>query len=212
MGKTPNRFFAALLVISLVGAACSPPATPTPTVATTPTPTSHLSTHEGTLVRATLPPTWTETPTPLPTHTFTPTPVTPTATLTPVPSLDDLCDTFTVSASFDDGHVFEWGDTLTMVFGTTLTAVAEPVTGLPVALTVRWLATEQISGENLGVELDGGQMFAMELPISRLPRSGTYDWMVAIYGAGIDPQCAHDGSFVVEPPPATDEATAEATP
>ncbi|MFN8449861.1 MAG: hypothetical protein U0521_15070 [Anaerolineae bacterium] len=109
-------------------------------------------------------------------------------------------------------HVFEWGDTLTMLFGTTLTAVAEPVTRLPVALTVRWLATERTSGENLGVELDGGQMFAMELPISRLPRSGTYDWTVAIYGAGIDAQCTHEGSFVVEPPPATDEATAEATP
>lgn len=211
MEKTPSRFIAALLVVSLIGAACSPPVTPTPTTATTLTPTSRLSTHEGTLVRATLPPTWTETPTPLPTATFTPTPVTPTATLTAVPSLDELCDTFSVSPGFADGRTFQWSDTITMLFGTTLTAVGDPGAGIPVPLTVRWLATERESGENLGLELAGGEIFAMELPISRLPRPGTYDWTVGVYGTGFDAQCIHEGTFTVSAPPPDAESTAEAT-
>lgn len=210
MEKTPRRFSAALLVVSLLGAACSPPVTPTPTTVTTPTPTSRLSTHEGTLVRATLPPTWTQTPTLTPTATLTPTPVTPTATLTPVPSLDELCDSFTINYPFADGHTFQWNDTIAMLFGTTLTAVVDPGAGMPVPITVRWLATHRQSGENLGVELGGGEIFALELPVSRLPRPGTYDWTVGVYGAG-GAQCVHEGAFVVNAPPPDAESTTEAT-
>ena len=211
MEKTPSRFTAALLVVSLIGAACSPPVTPTPTADVILTPTSRLSTHVGTLVRATLPPTWTQTPTLPPTATFTPTPITPTATLTPLPRLSELCDTFAVSTGFEDGHVFQWDGTITMLFGTTVMTVAEPGNETPVPITVRWLATERESGENIGAELAGGEIFAMELPVNRLPRPGTYDWTVGVYGSGGDAQCVHTGTFVVNAAPPDTESTAEAT-
>jgi hypothetical protein len=216
LGKIPNRVaapFAALLIC----AACSGTPTPTPTTPASPTPTLHLSTHAGPLVRATLPPTWTTTPTPLPTATLTPTPVTPTATLTPVPSLAELCDSFTVDYAFDDGHSFRWNETIAMLFGTPFSAVRDPATQRVVPLTVRWLATHRLSGENLGVEVGGGQRFGMELPISRLPRPGFYEWTVAVYGDGIGEQCRHTGIFFASrsaidlTPTLEIAATAEAT-
>jgi hypothetical protein len=212
LGKTPSRF-AAPLVALLICAACSGTATPTPTATLSPTPTLHLSTHAGPLVRATLPPTWTETPTSHPTRTFTPSPVIPTVTLTPVPNLAELCASFSVDYEFPDGHTFRWGDTITMLFGTTLSAVRDPVTQTVVPLTVRWLATHPLSSENLGIELAGGQLFGMELPVSRLPRPGYYQWKAAVYGEGIGEQCQQTGYFFVyrDESEATDEATAEAT-
>ncbi len=196
----------------LLCAACTSGVTLTPTITPSVTPTSRFSTHVGPVVRATLPPTWTPTPTPLPTRTLTPTPVTPTPTASPVPSLADLCDSLQVVSGFDDGHVFQWTDTIEVFFGTPLTDVADPKTGAPIALTVRFLATHSASGENLGAQLAGGQIFGMELPVDQLPQPGDYTWQIAISGDGIDDQCLHSGSFSVLPPEATPETTAEATP
>lgn len=196
MGNPPKPI-ATLLVALLMCAACSAAVTPTPTTPPFTTPTLRLSTHAGPLVRATLPPTWTETPTPLPTLTPTPTPITPTATLTPVPSLDELCASFSVDAAFEDGHTFRWNESIAVLFGTTLSAVRDPATQAVVPLTVRWLATHALSGENLGVELQGGELFGMELPVNRLPRPGYYGWSVAIYGDGIGEQCKQGGYFFV---------------
>ena len=159
-------------IILLLGAACTPGITPTPTITPSVTPTARFSTHEGPIVRATLPPTWTPTPTPLPTETFTPTPVTPTLTPSPIPDLASLCPSVQVISSFADGHVFQWSDTIEVFFGTPLTAVADPDTGAPIPLTVRFLATHSASGENLGVQLDGGEVFGMELPVDQLPHPG----------------------------------------
>ncbi len=199
-------------IILLLSAACTSGVTPTPTSTPSVTPTSRFSTHVGPIVRATLPPTWTLTPTPLPTATFTPTPVTPTLTASPIPSLADLCDSLQVVSSFDDGHVFRWTDTIELFYGTPLTAVADPATGAPIALTVHFLATHSDSGKNLGVEVVGGQIFGMELPADQLPLPGDYTWQITVSGDGIDDQCLHSGTFSVLPPETTPEATPEATP
>ncbi len=198
-------------LVLLLSAACTSGVTPTPTITPSVTSTARFSTHEGPIVRATLPPTWTPTPTPLPTETFTPTPVTPTLTASPVPSLADLCDSLQVVSGFDDGHVFQWTDTIEVFFGTQLTTVADPDTGALITLTVRFLATHSASGENLGAQLAGGQVFGMELPVDQLPLPGDYTWQIAVSGDGIDDQCVHTGSFSVLPPESTPEVTSEAT-
>jgi len=163
----------------------------------TATATARFSTHTGPVVRATLPLPWTETYTPLPSATFTATPVTPTVTLTPVPSLADLCASFEVTPSFADGHSFGWDDTIILFFGTTLQTVRDPDTQAVVPLTVRFLATHPLSGENLGAQLDGGQVFGMELPINSLPRPGYYTWKAWVEGDGIGERCVHQGFFFV---------------
>jgi hypothetical protein len=132
-----------------------------------------------------------------------------------------LCDSFTVDYAFEDGHSFRWSESIAMLFGTTFSAVAAPNTGVPVPVTVRWLATHRQSGENLGLEVSGGQLFGMELPVSCLPHPGFYDWTVAVYSAVIGERCAHSGTFFVSRSAldltstpeiaATAEATANAT-
>jgi hypothetical protein len=114
-----------------------------------------------------------------------------------VPSLSELCASFEVTPSFEDGHSFQWDDTITIIYGTPLQVVRDPATSNVVPLLVRFLATHPLSGENLGVQLEGGQIFGMELPVSQLPRSGYYDWKAAIYGEGIGEQCVHTGYFFV---------------
>jgi hypothetical protein len=94
--------------------------------------------------------------------------------------------------------------------------VRDPATQNIVPLTVRWLATHRLSGENLGVELAGGELFGMELPVNRLPRPGYYQWSVAVYGNAIGEQCKREGYFFVyrsaSESTATVEVTSEATP
>ncbi|MEP7291261.1 MAG: hypothetical protein ABI835_05735 [Chloroflexota bacterium] len=210
----PKPFNALTLCAALVllGAACTSGVTPTPaSTPLPPTPTSRLSTHEGPLVFATLPPSWTPTFTPSPTATLTPTPVTPTATATAVTSLDDLCDTFTVDYAFADGRTFFWGDTIAMTFGTPLTIVRDPATHALVPLLVRFLATHVESGENLGAQTEGGQVAGMELDASRLVTPGYYTWKVSVYIAGIGERCVHEGNFYVYPSALDLTPTAEVT-
>ncbi len=197
LGNLHSLIAVGLLCAGLACAACAPQPIPTPTETASPTPTDRFPTHAGPIIRATLPPAWTLTYTPLPTLTPTPTPVTPTATATPLPSLSELCDSFTVDTQFQDGDTFGWNDTLSMVFGTTLSAVRDPASGNAITLVVRFLATRPADGENLGVQLDGGQVSAIQLPVDQLPGPGDYDWKVAVYGDGIGEQCVHAGSFVV---------------
>lgn len=205
------------IIITALGAvfafaACSATPTPTPSITPTPMPTSRFSTHVGPVVRETLPPTWTSTPTPTASRTSTPTPITPTATATPVPDLASLCDSFQFINSVADGHAFQWSDTIQMIYGTPLTTVRDPDTGALVPLTIRFLATHTATGENLGVQMDGGQVFGMELSVDQLPHPGAYTWRLAVSGDGIADQCVHTGSFFVYPPPiSTVEATPEAT-
>lgn len=179
-------------------AACTSAPTPPPATATlTPSPTSRFSTHEGPIIRATLPPTWTITPSPLPTSTPTATPVTPTMTPTAVPALADLCPSFTLTHALTDGHVYGWSETLTLVLGTELTAVTDPATGETVPLAVRFLATNPLDGKNLGAQLPGGQVAILELPIYQLPEPGLYRWQASVYGEGIGDQCVRSGWFIV---------------
>ena len=183
----------------MICAACSPAVTPTvpaPLPSLSPTETSRLSTHTGSVIRATLPSTWTETPTPSATPTPTSTPITPTATPTPIPGLAALCESFDVQAQFADGHVFGWNDSLLLFTGTSLTNVFDPATHQTVLLTVRFLATQVETGENLGVQFAGGQVFGLELPIHQLPGPGNYTWKVGVYGNDIE-HCIHTGTFVV---------------
>lgn len=198
MANARNRLIAVLVAASTVCAACSPNVTPTlPLPKPSPTETSRFSTHTGPIIHATLPSTWTETPTASATLTPTPTPVTPTATPTLVPGLATLCDAFSVQAQFSEGHSFGWNDTLALFTGTPLTSVFDAATHKTITLTVRFLATEIETGENLGVQFAGGQVFGMELPINRLPEPGTYTWKAGVYGSDEIGRCIHKGTFVV---------------
>ncbi len=198
----------------LLGAACRPSVatpTPTPTPSVTPPAIPPLDTYTGPLIRATLPPTWTPTFTPTASVTWTPTPMTPTASLTPVPQVADLCASLTVQPGFTQGHTFQWDDTISLIYGTPLTVVSLSDQGTPVPISVRFLALHVQSGLNLGVQLDGGQTFVMQLPANRLPQPGYYRWTITLYGDGLGDRCPHTGSFFVAAPLATAEATAEAT-
>ena len=84
-----------------------------------------------------------------------------------------------------------------MTLGTPLSAVLNPATGKAIPLTVRFLANNLLNGQNQGVELNGGLVAVMELPINQLPGPGLYTWKVAIYGDGMDEQCLHQGFFFV---------------
>jgi hypothetical protein len=137
------------------------------------------------------------TSTPLPSASPTATPLTPTLTPTSAPALEDSCASFTLTHSIDNGHVFGWSDTLSMVLGTELSAVTDPATGQPVPLAVRFLATNPLDGENLGAQLPGGQVAILQLPIYELPEPGLYRWQVSVYGEGIGDQCVQEGWFVV---------------
>ena len=198
MANARNFLSAALVAAFTVCAACSPNVTPTlPLQKPSPTETSRFSTHTGPIIHATLPSTWTETPTPSATVTPTPTPVTPTATPTLIPGLATLCDSFSVQAQFSEGHTFGWNDTLVLFTGTSLTSVFDAATHKTITLMVRFLATEVETGENLGVQFAGGQVFGMELPINRLPAPGTYTWKVGVYGSDDIGRCSHKGTFSV---------------
>ncbi len=187
----------AALIAACALTACNPGVTPAPSLSPSLTPTALFATHVGTIIRATLPPTWTPTPSPLPTRTFTATPITPTATETPAPTLNSLCESFQFVSGFADGHLFQSSDTLEIIYGTPISAVRDPDTGALVPLIVRFLATHPRSGENLGVQLDGGQIFGMELPVDQLPHPGFYTWRLAVSGDGIADQCVHTGYFFV---------------
>ncbi len=149
------------------------------------------------MVRATLPPSWTPSFTPPPSPTPTATPVTPTLTPTDVPSFASLCDSFDLTYDYEDGHVFGWNDAIALVFGTQIASVRDPATQNVISLTVRFLATQDSSGENQGVQLVGGQVYAIELPVHLLPGPGDYTWKVAVYGDGIGENCLHTGRFGV---------------
>jgi hypothetical protein len=62
---------------------------------------------------------------------------------------------------------------------------------------VRFLAVHRETGQNLGAQANGGELMALQLPISQLPLSGVYDWTVSIYVGSLGEQCRHTGTFVV---------------
>jgi hypothetical protein len=128
-----------------------------------------------------------------------------------VPSLDDLCASFTVDAGFEDGHIFLPDDTITMMFGTPLHLVRDPATNEAVPVLIRFMATHDESEETTGVQGSGGQTHVMELAASRLTNPGHYTWKVVIYSDSFGEQCAHEGDFYVYPTLDDVPATAEAT-
>jgi hypothetical protein len=133
--------------------------------------------------------------------------------------LNDLCATLQVEFPFADGYVFPPEGTLLLLFGTlervwesqiqaaipSLEATSDPdsfqPTHPPVVLTepvlVRFLAVHRETGENLGVEVPGGELMALELSVRQLPLAGLYDWTVSIFVGSLGEQCMHRGTFVV---------------
>ncbi len=167
------------------------------------------------MVQQTLPPSWTATFTSTPSRTPSPSPVPPTLTATPVPGIAEICASFVVDYAFEDGHRFFPDDTITILFGTQQTLARDPATNTVEPVQARFLATHLESGENLGVQSDGGQLAVMELAASRLPQNGDYTWKAYLYGARMGEQCTHEGSFslydAAQDLPAAAEATAQAT-
>jgi hypothetical protein len=156
------------------------------------------------------------TPTPTPSNTWT-----ATATPTPAPtrSLDDLCASLQVNFPYEPGHVFAPDDSLLLFFGTTertwtseiravtatpadgsVTGTPEP-TRPPAVLTepimVRFEAAHRETGETLGAEAVGGEIMALELPVSQLGQAGVYDWTVSIFVNSLGEHCAQSGTFEV---------------
>jgi hypothetical protein len=203
------------LVVLFLCAACAAEPTPTPTSSPVPL-TLPYNPSVAPDVRATLPPTWTPTLTLPLSLVWTPT-IAPSPTSTR--TVDDLCATLEVDFPFEDDTVFAPDDTLLIFFGTTeqwwqsqiqaATPTAEesssavtiqatrPPAVLTEPVTVRFLAVHRETGENLGAQVAGGELMVLQLPISQLPLSGTYDWTVTIYVGSLGEQCARTGTFVV---------------
>jgi hypothetical protein len=135
----------------------------------------------------------------------------PTSTAKPVPSLAEVCASFTLDYEFDDGHIFFWGDMITMFYGTDYRLVRDPVTNEAVPVLIRFLATHVASGENLGVQSSGGQISAMQLDAERLTEPGYYNWKLFVYGDSFGEACLHEGNFYVYPSEAEATAMVEAT-
>lgn len=215
MGNTPSRranLLAFTLAALILTAACAaPPTTPeiTPSASPAPTLTSRFSTHVGTVSRATLPPTWTETATPSPTQTPTATPTLSEAqTPTPAPDAATLCDSFVANAPIPYGYAFAWGATIRMILGTPLTAVRDDNGAVDDSLVVRFLATNPLSGKNQGVQIPAGQEIMLEFPVDQLPAPGVYVWTVSVHGDSIGDRCVHGGLFFAAPPEAAATPTA----
>lgn len=137
----------------------------------------------------TLPPTWTPTDTPSPAPpTRTPT-VTDTPTPEPTRSTVAVCAAFLVDYGFEDGAYFPWSGQINIIFGSD-----DP------RYPVRFLATHRLSGENLGVEVPGGQPFGMQFPVERLPRHGLYDWSLTVVTPQGDEICRRGGFVFVGAP------------
>ncbi len=186
---------AALLLVTACARAVTPTSTPSPSL--TPTATSQYSTISGPITRVTLPASWTPTFTATATLTATPTPITPTPSFTPVPDLATLCDSLTINNPIPEGHTYGWNDVISLIYGTTISAVRDPNTLKVITLNVRFLATNTASGQNLGAQLPGGLVTAVELPVNQLPGPGDYTWKISVNGDGIGDQCVHQGMFKV---------------
>lgn len=131
--------------------------------------------------------------------------------MTPIPLLAEVCDTFTLFYEFDDGHIFFWGNTITMLYGTPYRMVRDPATNRVVPVQIRFLATHVETGENLGIQSDGGQISGMQLDAERLTEPGYYTWKLFVYSDSFGEKCLHEGDFYVYPSAADATAAAEAT-
>ncbi len=87
-----------------------------------------------------------------------------------------------------------------MLLGTPLTAVRDATTGVVDTLSVRFLATNLFTGRNQGIELSGGQVAIVELPLSKLPGPGVYTWKIAVYGDTMGERCLRHGLFFIAAP------------
>lgn len=203
---TAARCSAAVFFCLLTG--CAGALNPTPSaVPASPTP----------LIRPTLPPTWT------PTFTPSPPPPSPTPTLTPTPSITptlaaaDVCAALWVATNlttFDGAPVqrFDGDGVLSMV-------VSIPYRDVTIHYRLMHLFTLQMDG----VDFPGGQANGLNYPVSYLPLTGLYGWLLLVNSPQYGSICVQRGLFVVDdltastatPAPTltvTAEATAEATP
>lgn len=137
------------------------------------------------IVRPTLPPTWTLTPTPTPAPpTVTQTPTrTPTATATL--SAAAICDTFEVDTNLDQRRILGPAMSVTVIVNA------------PTDATVRFMAVHTTTGDNRGVDFPGGPMAGFQLPVSRLPAPGRYDWTVKLISPVYGDLCERGGWFII---------------
>jgi len=179
---------AAILVAVPLLWACrtAPPSTPAPSI--TPLPT--------TIIRGTLPPTWTptNTNTPLPpSETNTPHPtLTPTATLGP----DNICDGFDLYFPFPNGDRFGWDKVVPYTIQSGRTDVV-----------IQLQIVHRRTGEQVGGEIPGGQFAILQMPVNILPHPGLYDWTITVHSDELGDFCAQEGYFFALPPTEQPEAT-----
>ena len=183
--KLKSPLFLLLLMLWLSGcggAAQTPPSPQALALQATPTPRS----------RPTLPPTWTPTftPTPAPptlTRTSTPT---PTLTLTPGPQ--DICKAFwavTDLTSFNGASGMDF-------FPVDRTIALFIYTNAP-ENSVRFFAVHALTGENRVIDIPGGQINGLDLPLNLFPHLGQYNWSLVVNNAAFGEICQRSGSFVI---------------
>ncbi|MBC6935041.1 MAG: hypothetical protein DWB42_04310 [Chloroflexi bacterium] len=151
-------------------AACGAPAA-------LPTPTATL------VVRPTLPPAWTLTPTP----TRPPPTATPNPTLTPTLDSQAICDGLWVQTNLEDGRLLAWDAFVTLFASLPSTDAA-----------LRLLVVHGVTGEKRGIDLPGGEMTGIQIPVKvLLPGPGRYDWTLTLSTASEQDFCPRGGWFVV---------------
>lgn len=181
-----------LLILLLIGA-CSPAAAP----AATPEPTSRFATVEGTVIRQTLPPSWTPSHTP----TITPTPTaTPVPSATPTPSADDICAGFDLIQDFSDQTVYTWESAIPII-----ASLNAPDTLVHLELAHRRTGTTAV------YDFPGGQSIIVQFRLNALPSPGTYDWVLSVRHPVYGDLCQREGAFIVRRPLPTPQSTTEAT-
>jgi hypothetical protein len=118
--------------------------------------------------------------------------------------LERICETFGFEYAFDPGETFDPDNKIAFAVDTQRWDVV-----------VRFLAVHRLTGENQGLQVQGGQHVLVEMPVSLLPHPGLYDWTISIHHDLLGDFCTQDGYFFVregtpaeatEEPEATEEA------
>ncbi len=163
-----------VLLIVLLGALPACAAAPT-----TPTP------FPSPVIRPTLPPTWTPTP------SFTPAPPTATRTLTPTPtatptlSAAAICAALNVNTNLDQRHVLGREMYVTVIVSA------------PADATVNFVAVQTTTDDRQTVDIPGGPMTGFQLPVSRFPAPGRYDWTLKLVSPTYGDLCERGGWFII---------------
>lgn len=93
-----------------------------------------------------------------------------------------------VDTNLDQNHRLNWDMHITILAQS------------PAGVTVRFLAAHRRTDDSRSMDLPGGGLTGFQLPVSRLPAPGLYDWTVSLHSDAYGELCARDGWFVTAAP------------